>query len=121
MGKANEGISFAYSYRGINSFYLQAIYCWFKNNKPCRNRAVFCLERRIPIQRVVAKLKAAEIHGVMMKEYPCVEKGSSEYPGLFQKAVSIYISTMDTPEKEEKEKIRTEWQNSGPPRDVQLR
>lgn len=82
---------------------------------------MFRLERKIPVRRVVAKLRATEIHELVMEDCPEVEKGSSEYPGLFQKSVSKYIRNLSADELNEMETTRKEWQENGPPRDVQLK
>ena len=57
----------------------------------------------------------------MASKNPDVEKGGREYPGLFQKSLTEYMGGMGKLEVEETEKIRKEWQATGPPKDVQLR
>jgi len=82
---------------------------------------VFKMERKIPLRRVVAKLKAEDIHEIVESTHPDIPKGNKEYPGLFQKAVTEYVREMSDQEAREMEQIRMEWQDSGPPEDVQLR
>lgn len=79
------------------------------------------MERKIPLRRVVAKLKTDEIHKAVSADHPNIEKGDKNYPGCFQKSVTAYISNMNKVEKEEMERIRTEWQNKGPPLEVRLK
>jgi signal recognition particle subunit SEC65 len=79
------------------------------------------LERKIPLRRVVGKVKASEIHRVVESENPDIEKGDKAYPGLFQKSLTRYMEGMEKSEEEELQKIRKEWQDSGPPVDVQLK
>lgn len=92
-----------------------------KNNKPFKHRAVFRLERKIPVRRVVAKVKATEIQEAVAAKYPDVERGSKEYPGLFQKSLTGYMQNMGGEELKRMEGIRAEWQETGPPPDVQQR
>jgi len=82
---------------------------------------VFRLERKIPVRRVIAKLRTTEIKDLVAEINPDVEKGSSEYPGLFQKALTTYITNLSGDEIQEMEKVRTEWQDNGPPREIQLK
>lgn len=82
---------------------------------------VFKMERKIPLRRVVARMKAEEIHEILEAHHPDVQKGNKEYPGLFQKAVSEYLQEMPESEAAEMERIRSEWQEKGPPEDMQLR
>jgi hypothetical protein len=97
------------------------VYTWFNNNKPFKDRAVFKLERKTHVRHVVGKLKADHIDAMISADNPDVKKGDKSYPGLFQKAVSKYIKDLSDEEREEMEKVRDEWQASGPPIDVQLR
>jgi len=53
--------------------------------------------------------------------YPNVLKGSREYPGIYQKTLTKYMAEMSRDELKEMEAVRAEWQESGPPLDVQLR
>jgi hypothetical protein len=55
---------------------------------------VFKMERKIPLRRVVAWMKAEEIHEMVNSDHPDVRKGDKEYPGLFQKAVSEYLQEL---------------------------
>ena len=82
---------------------------------------MFKLERKIPVRRVVAKLKATEIQESVAEKHPDVERGSKEYPGLFQKSLTGYIKNMGGEELKKMEEIRAEWQENGPPPDVQQR
>ena len=100
---------------------MQAVHTWFKNNKPFKDKAVFKMERKIPLRRVVAKLKTDEIHRAVSTAHPDIEKGDKKYPGYFQKAVTKHISEMTKVETDEMGRIRDEWQNKGPPLDVQLK
>jgi signal recognition particle subunit SEC65 len=100
---------------------IQAIYTWFKNNKPYKDRAVFKLERKIPVRRVIGKLKAEEIDEMVMTLAPDVEKGDKTYPGYFQKALTSLMNKLTAEEMDEMERIREEWQNIGPPIDVRLK
>ena len=56
-----------------------------------------------------------------MADSPDVQKGARNYPGIFQKALSQYIEGMDKAEEDETKIIQKEWQERGPPLDVQLR
>ena len=100
---------------------MQAVHTWFKNNKPFKDKAVFKMERKIPLRRVIAKLRTDEIHKSVSAEHPNIEKGDKSYPGCFQRSVTKYISELGPEEREEMEKIRMEWQNRGPPVEVRLR
>ncbi len=101
--------------------FLQAVYTWFKNNKPFKDRAVFKLERKIPLRRVIGKMRAEEIHDRVKAMNPDVEKGDKGYPGHFQKALTAIMEELTDEELEEMEATRAEWQKSGPPIDVQLK
>lgn len=101
--------------------HYQAVHTWFKNNKPFKDRSVFKLERKISIRRVVGKLKADHLHEKITEKSPGIKKGDKEYPGLFQKSLTEYMSGMDDEEIGEMEKVRTEWQELGPPMDVKLK
>jgi hypothetical protein len=79
------------------------------------------MERKIPLRRVIAKLRTDEIHTSVLADHPDIEKGDKSYPGCFQKAVTKYMSELGAEEREKMEKIRTEWQNSGPPLEVRLK
>jgi hypothetical protein len=97
------------------------VYTWFKNNKPFKDRAVFKLERKIPLRRVIAKLRADDVHDMVVKAAPDLEKGDKGYPGHFQKAVTAVMQGLTSEELAEMEQIREEWQATGPPIDVRLR
>jgi hypothetical protein len=62
----------------------QAVYTWFKNNKPYKDRAVFKLERKIPLRHVIGKLKAEHLHEMVKALNPDIEKGDKTYLGHFQ-------------------------------------
>lgn len=97
------------------------MHTWFKNNKPYKDRAVFKLERKIPLRHVIGKLKADEIHEKVVAADPDVEKGDKTYPGHFQKGLTSVMNALTKEEMEEMERIREEWQNVGPPIDVRLK
>jgi len=100
---------------------IQVVHTWYKNNKPFKDKAVFKMERKIPLQRVIAKLQTDEIYKSVLADHPNIEKGDKSYPGCFQKSVTKYISELSLEERKEMEKIQTEWQNSGPPLEVWLK
>jgi hypothetical protein len=97
------------------------VFTWFKNNKPYKDRAVFKLERKLPLRRVIGKLKADEIHEMVVANAPEIQKGEKGYPGQFQKALTSFVETLTAEELDEMEKIREEWQSAGPPVDVRLK
>lgn len=97
------------------------MYTWFKNNKPYKDRAVFKLERKIPLRRVVGKLRADQIHEMVTAMDPDVKKGHQAYPGCFQKALTSLMKELMEDEMEEMETVCSEWQVSGPPIDVRLK
>lgn len=82
---------------------------------------MFKLERKIPLRRVVGKLKTDRIHEMVKEVNPEVEKGHPAYPGYFQKALTTVMDELTEDEMEEMEAVRAEWQISGPPIDVRLR
>jgi signal recognition particle subunit SEC65 len=100
---------------------IQAVHTWFKNNKPYKDRAVFKLERKIPLRRVVGKLKSKEIEDKVKILNPDIEKGDKTYPGYFQKALTDVMKDLTAEETEEMEATRAEWQEVGPPIDVRLK
>lgn len=79
------------------------------------------MERKIPLRRVVAKLKADELQEMVKTLNPDMEKRDKAYPGLFQKALTSLMKDMGSEELEEMETTRTEWQAAGPPIDVRLK
>jgi signal recognition particle subunit SEC65 len=79
------------------------------------------LERKIPLRRVVGKLKANEVYEMVKASDPDMEKGDKAYPGHFQKALTSLIKDLSPEELEEMEAIRGEWQSNGPPIDVRLK
>jgi len=82
---------------------------------------VFKLERKIPLRRVVGKIKAVEIEEIINERTPNLPKGDKAYPGLYQQAVTEYMTQMSEEEKAEMEEVLEDWQSSGPPMDVRLR
>ena len=100
---------------------MQAVNTWLKNNKPYKERAVFRLERKIPLRRVVAKLEGDRIDQMVTEQDPEAERDEKSYPGKFQKALTSYIDGLTEEERSEYEKVREEWQEKGPPKDFQLR
>jgi len=97
------------------------VHTWFKNNKPFKDRQVFRLERKIPLRRVVGKLKSTEIREIIEETSPNLPKGDKSYPGLYQQAVTQYMSQMSKEERKEMEEVLEEWQSQGPPLDVRLK
>jgi hypothetical protein len=79
------------------------------------------LERKIPLQRVVAKLEVDRIDQMVREKDPDAESGDQTYPGKFQKALTDYMDGLMEEERSEYEKVREEWQEKGPPMDVRLR
>ena len=79
------------------------------------------MERKLSLRQVVAKLRAEDIHQLIMDKTPDAQKGDKEYPGLFQQALTILMKGLTDDEVEELEKTRKEWQEIGPPMDVRLR
>lgn len=79
------------------------------------------MERKIPLRRVIGKLKADELQEMVKKLNPDMEKGDKAYPGHFQKALTIMMKDMSSEELEEMEATRAEWQEAGPPIDVRLK
>jgi hypothetical protein len=84
------------------------VFTWFKNNKPYKDRAVFKLERKLSVRRVVGKLKADEIHEMVLAEAPEIEKGAKDYPGHFQKALTELMKGLTAEELKDMEEIRDE-------------
>jgi hypothetical protein len=101
--------------------YRKAVHTWFKNNKPFKDRAVFKLERKIPLRRVIGKLRSDKVHDMVVAAHPEAEKGDKEYPGQFQKALTAHMKELTAEELTEMETTREEWQGAGPPIDVQLK
>jgi hypothetical protein len=79
------------------------------------------LERKLSLRQVLAKLKAEDIHEMIVTDHPEVQKGQKGYPGYFQKALTELKNDMTDEEVQELETIREEWQTAGPPIDVRLR
>jgi hypothetical protein len=100
---------------------MKAVNTWLKNNKPYKERAVFRLERKIPLRRVVAKLEADRIDQMVREKDPDAQSGDQTYPGKFQKVLTKLMDGLSEQERSEYEKVREEWQEKGPPMDVQLR
>ena len=82
---------------------------------------VFKIEKKLPLRRVVAKVRAQEINEMLELRHPGLEKGKPNYPRLFQKAVSDYMKTMLPEERAAMEDTWQQWQETGPPEDVQLK
>jgi len=97
------------------------VHTWFKNNKLFKDRQVFRLERKIPIRRVVGKVKSAEIEEIIKERSPNLPKGDKSYPGLYQQAVTQYMTQMSEEERKEMEEVLAVWQSTGPPLDVRLK
>lgn len=100
---------------------MKAVNTWLKNNKPYKERAVFRLERKIPLRRVVAKLEADRIDQMVREKDPDAQSGDQTYPGKFQKVLTNFMDGLTEQERSEYEKVQEEWQEKGPPMDVQLR
>jgi hypothetical protein len=79
------------------------------------------MERKIPVRRVIGKLRSAAIHDIVAAKDPDVPRGAKSYPGLFQHALTEYMADLSAEELEEMEQTRQEWQSSGPPIDVRLK
>ena len=82
---------------------------------------MFKLERKIPLQRVIAKLQTDEIHKSMLADHSDIEKEDKSYPSCFQKSVTKYTPELSLEKREKMEKIQMEWQSSGPPLEVWLK
>jgi hypothetical protein len=79
------------------------------------------MERKIPLRRVIGKLRSAAIHDIVAEKNPDVPRGDKSFPGLFQHALTAYMADLSPEELEEMEQTRQEWQSSGPPIDVRLK
>jgi hypothetical protein len=99
---------------------LKAVHNWFKNNKPFKDRAVFRLERKIALRRVVGKLKADLIQDLMAENRPDIQKGDKKYPGAFQLAVTDFMDGMSEEDLAEMKVKQAEWQANGPPMKIRL-
>ena len=97
------------------------MYTWLKNHKPFKDRQVFKLERKIPLQRVVGKLKADEINEIIRLRHPDLHKGDKSYPGIYQQTVTELINNMSDEETQEMQATLEDWQAQGPPLDVRLK
>ena len=75
----------------------------------------------MPIRQVIGKLKADQIHEMVMATAPEIRKGDKAYPGHFQRALTSLKNDLTDDELEEMESIRVEWQSAGPPIDVRLK
>jgi len=84
------------------------VYTWFKNHKPFKDRQVFKLERKIPVRRVVGKLKAAEINDIIAARHPDLHKGDKQYPGIYQQTVTEFMANQSDEEKQEMQDILEE-------------
>lgn len=99
----------------------KAVYTWFRNNKPYKDRQVFRMERKVPLRRVVGSERSEEIHELVSKKHPEAKRGETKYPGYFQKALTDYMAGLSPAELEELEQTRAEWQAQGPPIDQKLK
>lgn len=70
---------------------------------------------------MIGKLRSDKVHDMVMVAHPELEKGDKDYPGEFQKKLTIYMKELTEKELEEMETIREEWQGAGPPIDVRLK
>lgn len=100
---------------------IQAVNNWLRNHRPFKDRQVFKLERKIPLRRVVGKLKAAEIDDIISDKHPGVRKGDKTYPGIYQQALTELMEGMSDEERAEMEGKLKEWQEEGPPVDVRIK
>jgi len=82
---------------------------------------VFKIERKIPLRRVVGKLKGAEIDQIISDKHPNLPKGDKTYPGIYQQAVTELMDQMSDEETQEMKEVLDEWQSSGPPLDIRLK
>jgi hypothetical protein len=69
----------------------------------------------------VGKLKAMEIEQIITASHPNLPKGNKTYPGIYQQAVTEYMSTMPDDEMQEMKEVLQEWQSLGPPMDLRLK
>jgi len=69
----------------------------------------------------VGKVKAAEINDLITSKHPGLQKGDKAYPGIYQKAVTEFMTNMTKEETQEMEELLEEWQAEGPPLDVRLK
>jgi hypothetical protein len=100
---------------------IQAVHTWFRNNKPFKDRAVFKLERKLSSRRVVGKLYADRIDAVMDEKCPDTQRGTRDYPGMYQRGLTEVMQGLTDEEMETVEKTKEEWQENGPPIDVRLK
>jgi hypothetical protein len=69
----------------------------------------------------VGKAKAAEINDIITSNHPELQKGDKAYPGIYQKAVTEYMTNMSVEETQEMEELLAEWQAEGPPLEIRLK
>ena len=100
---------------------FQAVHNWLKNHRPFKERQVFKLERKIPLRRVVGKLKAKEIEAIIFEKYPDLHKSDKTYPGIFQQAVTEVMTQMDDAEAKRMQDELSDWQADGPPLDLRIK
>jgi signal recognition particle subunit SEC65 len=79
------------------------------------------MERKIPLRRVVGKAKATEIDEIITSQHPDLHRGDKTYPGIYQQAVTEYMTNMSDEETQEMQELLEEWQAEGPPLDVRLK
>src|SRR5260221_5689816 len=69
---------------------------------------------KLPLRRVIGKLKAEQIHKMVVAATPEMQKGDKAYPGHFQKALMALMKDLTKEELEKMEGIRVKWQMEGP-------
>lgn len=79
------------------------------------------MERKIPLRRVVGKLRMTEIEDIIKANNPDLRKGDKTYPGIYQQAVMEFMSQMTEEEERNMQSVLEQWQSEGPPMDVRLK
>lgn len=69
----------------------------------------------------MGKVKAAEINDLITSKNPGLQKGDKAYPGIYQKALTEFVTHMTDEETQEMEELLEEWQAEGPPLEVRLK
>lgn len=82
---------------------------------------MFKLERKIPLRRVVGKVKSAAIEAIITDKHPDLHKGDKTYPGIYQQAVTELMSQMSDEETTRMQELLAEWQTDGPPLDLRIK
>lgn len=116
----SESWDFAFCLYGLLELF-KAVNNWLKNHRPFKERQVFKLERKIPLRRVVGKLKAAEIEAIISEKHADLPKGDKTYPGVYQQAVTEVMSQMSEEEMKRMQEQLAEWQTEGPPLDLRIK